>query len=484
MKKMMCFAILLAITLRFVHGQPLNIPFLPKSETLYPPTNLIAINVEQQVFVEWNKPVTPSGQTPPGLLGYYIYRNGVNIFYINDPDDAFYYDYHLDPGIYIYKTTAYYDLTPYGKPGQFAESCFSNSDTVQGGCACFFLWEPWDQASFDYNEWHFYPSQGNWNISVAEGNPLPAAVFGPNPVLYDFDYSLISRPTWSEFICAKYTVDFDLKMEAAVPGDSARLFFELYYDSTWFTKAVFSNTNTDGWIHYTYDVSEATGIFYKIRFRATGDSSSVIGSWMIDNILLDFSCLAPDSLQYDLTETQVNLFWNQPCRKADTIVYPYGFNVFRTDSTGQPPYYKLNETPIPDTFYVDPIHESMLNGEFRYCMEIVYNECTSDTSASILVSIPVGTGELPETDRFNLGQNLPNPCSASTVIQFTLQQPDHVSLKLFDLNGRIVMDILNNQVPGGDQKITVNTSQMDPGVYYYTLKTSTGKQTKKMVVVK
>ncbi len=88
-----------------------------------------------------------------------------------------------------------------------------------------------------------------------------------------------------------------------------------------------------------------------------------------------------------------------------------------------------------------------------------------------------------EHNLFSLDQNLPNPASTNTVIQFSLQQPDHVSLKLYDLHGRSVMEILNSQVPAGSQKVNVNTSGLNPGVYYYTLKTSTGKQTRKMVVV-
>jgi len=452
-------------------------------DTLYPPTNLVAINVEQEAFIEWNKPVTPGGQTPAGLLGYYIYRNNVSVYYINDPDQLFIYEYNLDPGTYVFKATAYYDLTPYGNPGQFAESAFSNSDTVHGGCACFSLWEPWDQASFNYNEWQFYPSQGNWSISVAEGNPLPTAVFGPEPALYNFDCALYSHPISSYLLCANYTIEFDLKMVAATPGDSTRLYFEIYYDSLWHTKDVFSNVNTDGWIHLSYNVNEAMGIFYKLRFRAAGDSSSAIGAWMVDNIYANFSCLPPDTLQVDLTETEVILTWPQPCRTADTIVYPNGFNIYRTDSTGNPPYYKVNEETVTDTTYHDPIQASMRDGEFRYYVVAWYNECNS-YSDTVFVSIPVGIGEPPELDQFTLDQNIPNPASGVSVIGFTLPQAGHVSLDLFDLQGRTVMNLFEGDAPAGSQKVTVNTSSLNPGVYYYSIKTPSGKQTKKMVVVK
>jgi len=446
-------------------------------DTLYPPTELQAENWASQIYVHWNKPEIPGGGTPAGLVGYYIYRNGLNIFYVNDPDYLSYIDVEIDPGLYIYKATAYYDLTTYGYPGQYAESAFSNSDTTYGGCACPSLWEPWDQASYNYNDWIFSPGQGNWDISITEGNPLPTAVFLGNPASANFDQRLVSRRVSSGFICANYIVDFDLKMEAVTPGNSAQLFFEIYYDSTWFIKDVFDNINTDGWIHHTYDitadVTEATWYFFRVGFRAAGDTSTVIGSWMIDNIRADFYCTAPDSMQYDLAENQVNLFWNQPCRKADTIVYPEGFNIFRTDSTGLPPYYQLNTELITDTFYVDTIYDYMMNGEFRYCMNVVYNECISDTSASILVSIPVGTDEHEKT----VLQVFPNPVSGVLQIQ---SETALETVTLWSMTCVVRLQVNNLK----DKRITIPVDNLPEGVYWVGVLTGNSYVIRKVMVIR
>jgi len=312
-----------------------------------------------------------------------------------------------------------------------------------------------------------------WDISVTEGNPLPTAVFEANPELTNFDNRLVSRAIWSESICAEYIAEFDLKMEAVIPGNSAQLFFELYYDSIWYTKGVYDNINTDGWIHCTFDVSEGAGDFFRIGFRAAGDTSTVIGSWMIDNILVDFHCYPPDSMQYDLTETQVNLFWNQPCRKADTIVYPYGFNVFRTDSTGLPPYFQLNTEPITDTFYVDTIYGSMLNGEFRYCMNVLYYNCVSDTSASILVSIPVG---IDESEKINV-RLFPNPVSEMLQIQ---SESALESVTLWSVTGVVQLQIQNLN----DQKITVPVDNLSEGIYWIGISTRSGYVVRKVIVMR
>jgi hypothetical protein len=84
----------------------------------------------------------------------------------------------------------------------------------------------------------------------------------------------------------------------------------------------------------------------------------------------------------------------------------------------------------------------------------------------------------------SLEQNIPNPSTAETSIRFTLPLSEKVSLDLYDVNGRAIQHILQGIQPAGVQQVKVNTSSLEAGVYYYTLQTSSGKMTKKMVVVK
>ncbi len=95
----------------------------------------------------------------------------------------------------------------------------------------------------------------------------------------------------------------------------------------------------------------------------------------------------------------------------------------------------------------------------------------------------VGIGE-NSLQRESLSQNIPNPCNSTTAIQFTLPSSEQVSLDLFDVNGRSVQHILNAFIPAGNHQVNINTLSLNAGVYYYTLQTSSGKLTKKMVVVK
>ena len=84
----------------------------------------------------------------------------------------------------------------------------------------------------------------------------------------------------------------------------------------------------------------------------------------------------------------------------------------------------------------------------------------------------------------SLYQNIPNPCNSTTAIQFTLPSSDQVSLDLFDVNGKPVQQIIKGILQEGDHQVVINTASLTAGVYYYTLQTSAGKLTRKMVVVK
>jgi hypothetical protein len=84
----------------------------------------------------------------------------------------------------------------------------------------------------------------------------------------------------------------------------------------------------------------------------------------------------------------------------------------------------------------------------------------------------------------SLDQNVPNPCSMFTSVQFTLTSDEKVSLDVFDVNGKVIQNVTNGNFIAGTHKVNINTSGLNAGIYYYTLQSSTTRLTKKMVIVK
>jgi hypothetical protein len=85
---------------------------------------------------------------------------------------------------------------------------------------------------------------------------------------------------------------------------------------------------------------------------------------------------------------------------------------------------------------------------------------------------------------FSLASVHPNPFNPSTTINFTLPQAGHVSLAIYDLTGRLVIELVNGHREGGVHEVTFDGSHLASGVYLYTLSAGQNHATGKMVLLK
>lgn len=87
-------------------------------------------------------------------------------------------------------------------------------------------------------------------------------------------------------------------------------------------------------------------------------------------------------------------------------------------------------------------------------------------------------------DNFYLKQNYPNPFNPNTVISFQLPVAGFISLKVYDINGRVISEIVNETLNAGEYKINFDGSAFPSGVYYYKLTSGNFAETKKMILLK
>ncbi len=97
-------------------------------------------------------------------------------------------------------------------------------------------------------------------------------------------------------------------------------------------------------------------------------------------------------------------------------------------------------------------------------------------------SIITQTTGLP--DNFNLSQNYPNPFNPNTTISFNLPSENFVSLKIYDLMGREVMNLVSEKRNAGYYSIDVNASALASGTYIYRLSAGEFLSVKKMLLLK
>ena len=87
--------------------------------------------------------------------------------------------------------------------------------------------------------------------------------------------------------------------------------------------------------------------------------------------------------------------------------------------------------------------------------------------------------------RITLGQNYPNPFSLSTVIPFTLDERTRVKLRVYDITGRLVRELVDEERPPGLYgDVTFEGGSLASGIYIYRLVTDSQSLTGKMTLIK
>ena len=101
-------------------------------------------------------------------------------------------------------------------------------------------------------------------------------------------------------------------------------------------------------------------------------------------------------------------------------------------------------------------------------------------------NVPIGinpvSSEIPGT--FELQQNYPNPFNPTTNIKFAVPHNELVTIKVYDVLGKEVATLLNENKQTGIYEINFNASSLSSGVYFYKMSAGKFSSIKRMVVIK
>jgi hypothetical protein len=93
-------------------------------------------------------------------------------------------------------------------------------------------------------------------------------------------------------------------------------------------------------------------------------------------------------------------------------------------------------------------------------------------------------GEEQQPNKYSLSQNFPNPFNPSTTIRYSIKERTFVNLVMYDILGRDVEVLVNQEQDVGSHKINFNAGRYTSGIYFYQLKAGDFVETKKMVLMK
>ncbi|MBM4172618.1 MAG: T9SS type A sorting domain-containing protein [Ignavibacteria bacterium] len=128
-------------------------------------------------------------------------------------------------------------------------------------------------------------------------------------------------------------------------------------------------------------------------------------------------------------------------------------------------YYSIEGT------YSDP-QWSAVFGEYDLAPKI------KDDNSNNIITV---ASELPT--KYSIS-NYPNPFNPSTTIKYQLPESGHVTIKVYDILGKEVATLVNENKQAGYHKIDFDGSKLTSGIYIYTIKANNFAQSKKMIIAK
>ncbi|MFZ1573630.1 MAG: T9SS type A sorting domain-containing protein, partial [Candidatus Kapaibacterium sp.] len=116
-----------------------------------------------------------------------------------------------------------------------------------------------------------------------------------------------------------------------------------------------------------------------------------------------------------------------------------------------------------------------------------FNDCIINQPESSIVSIDSVCGlksrliDLSNVN-FSLKQTEPNPSDNSFKIKFSLGFTNPTSMILFNKNGELISELINENLKKGDYILEIDASKLPSGVYYYKLRSGSWSQTKSLII--
>jgi hypothetical protein len=171
----------------------------------------------------------------------------------------------------------------------------------------------------------------------------------------------------------------------------------------------------------------------------------------------------------------ISLYW-----ETATEINNMGFNVER--SANKSDWTKIayvqgnqNSTTIRAYSYLDKSVSK--SGKYYYRLKQIDNNGSYKYSNIIEV-------DFIAPSVFNLSQNFPNPYNPSTMIKYQIPKSAFVNLKVYDILGKEVATLVNEDKVVGSYEINFDASKLASGVYIYQLKANDFAASKKMILIK
>lgn len=137
--------------------------------------------------------------------------------------------------------------------------------------------------------------------------------------------------------------------------------------------------------------------------------------------------------------------------------------------------------PVSTSVLSDYINITAHNGVIRPIWTRMDSGATSIWTALVSQSA-LSNPEFEKENSNNEVTNYPNPASDESYFSFKLYKDSFVSIKIYDLSGKEVYEIINQNFPMGKHVVSMKSNTLKPGEYIYKIKTDYYTKSKKLII--
>jgi len=201
--------------------------------------------------------------------------------------------------------------------------------------------------------------------------------------------------------------------------------------------------------------------------------SDTLSGYSVDNIAPE----APQGLKSAIVANGVQLDWES----NDEEDFQY-YKIYRsyqpiTDLL----YAEIDSFTTVDTTYLDT--EVEVDNQYYYRL-VAYDHAGNRSDLSNEVNLEfTGIRDSQVLDKFNMGQNQPNPFINSTTIQYTIPNHSFVNISVYSLLGKKLTTLVNEDKVSGSYSFEWSPDDIKPGIYFYILKAKDVVITRKLIVL-
>jgi len=343
-------------------------------------------------------------------------------------------------------------------------------------------------SSSDGKMWviDYQTGEGLKRITYDPAGSLTEAAFDDNGFMY-VGRVVGGQPAKVYFDYEPYAVIADvvtgLQRSIEVSGDGTTLYFGKIYTGP--------NQGVDVW----YSADGPDGVYAKIdsvgSFTGDGDVFHAMWGQCLD---MDPSGLLWVGTYWDVSSYDFTGWYALDPMQNYAIVDTVGHNHHIPKVTNTEDWI----TPPPGGTYLAPRNAAWsADGKTMYTADFdggVVKKWTNDNPKKVgdtpldpetVVSIEYDNmGRATIAVEFDLKQNYPNPFNPTTTIPVDLAKPFHVKLNIYDVSGRLVKTLVDDQLSAGRHEFKFDGSDLSSGTYIYNMIVNGNSLTKRMLLIK